>query len=328
MSVELAAQVIDGFDGPYRYLSNFSGHPVDYEGISYPTAEHAFAAAKTTDPKWKRRILDAPTPGEAKREGRRRELPLREDWDRVRVAHMAAILRSKFTQNPQLRAQLLATGDSLLIEGNDWGDDFWGRCRRRRSTTSVGQNMLGRLLMRLRSDLRGDPDTRWYRAALTGHREKAIDDANAREWVRDELARIAVKLRDEHSTSVALTGLAIGSDTWWAQAAEAAGLDLWGYQPFPEQADRWNRDQRAEHQRLRDICSRLTVVGPGSANYFYADRNEIMVGDAGVVVAVYDPRIRSGGTHMTLSAFCIGMTVIRVNIEARRTTLCTHFPGL
>lgn len=59
---------------------------------------------------------------------------------------MRDLLDLKFA-DPALAALLLATGDADLVEGNDWGDRFWGVC------DGAGANMLGRLLMELRTRL-------------------------------------------------------------------------------------------------------------------------------------------------------------------------------
>ena len=80
--------------------------------------------------------------GRAKRLGR---VELRSDWEEVKIEVMREVLRCKFSQNPDLKAKLIATGDAELIEGNNWNDRFWGVCR------GVGQNHLGRLLMELRA---------------------------------------------------------------------------------------------------------------------------------------------------------------------------------
>ena len=65
----------------------------------------------------------------------------------MKIDIMRQVLKSKFTQNPELKAKLIATGDAELIEGNNWNDRFWGVCR------GVGQNHLGKLLMEVRAEL-------------------------------------------------------------------------------------------------------------------------------------------------------------------------------
>jgi ribA/ribD-fused uncharacterized protein len=138
---------ITAFQGPHRFLSNFwmqDAAPVDYEGIQWPTVEHAFQAAKSG--RSEQFLRECATPGQAKRLARL--LPCRSDWNDIKLAVMLCLLRSKFS-NPTLAAQLVATGDAELIEGNTWGDRFWGQC-----PLGQGENWLGRLLMLVRHELR------------------------------------------------------------------------------------------------------------------------------------------------------------------------------
>lgn len=62
---------------------------------------------------------------------------------------MEEIVRAKFTQNQELKAQLLSTGDAILIEGNTWNDRYWGVDVR----SGVGKNHLGKILMKIRLEL-------------------------------------------------------------------------------------------------------------------------------------------------------------------------------
>ena len=78
-----------------------------------------------------------------------RLVPLRPDWEAVKVGIMEEIVRAKFIQHPELAARLLATGDKVLVEGNHWGDTFWGVDTR----TGQGHNHLGRILMKVREEL-------------------------------------------------------------------------------------------------------------------------------------------------------------------------------
>ncbi len=135
------------FAGDHDFLSNFSFSSVHWEGVSYPTVEHAFQAAKTLDPEERRRVRAASSPAGAKRIGRR--VTLRKDWESVKVSIMEQLVREKFTAHLELRERLLATGGRELVEGNTWNDTFWGVCR------GKGKNHLGKILMKVRTELRG-----------------------------------------------------------------------------------------------------------------------------------------------------------------------------
>lgn len=139
---------IGEFQGEYRFLSNFWPAACEFEGVRYPSSEHAYQAAKSLDPAERSRIAALLTPSEAKKAGR--ALALRPDWETVKFDVMRACVRSKFALNPDLAQRLLATGDALLEEGNTWGDKTWG------VVDGVGENRLGKILMDVRAELRSN----------------------------------------------------------------------------------------------------------------------------------------------------------------------------
>lgn len=143
--------MIGSFSGEYEFLSNFYKVDVEYEGIIYPTTEHAFQAAKTMDMGERKRIAALKTPGESKRAGRR--VTLRKDWESVKDGIMYDILVKKFS-NEDLKKQLLATGDEELVEGTTWHDNYWGNCTCDKCKNIVGRNQLGKTLMRVRDELK------------------------------------------------------------------------------------------------------------------------------------------------------------------------------
>jgi ribA/ribD-fused uncharacterized protein len=138
--------VIKSFSGEYRFLSNFYRAEIAFAGTAWPSTEHAYQAMKTTDPELRAAIRNAPTCGAAKKMGA--DVPRRGDWNTIKNSVMLQVVRAKFFQHPHLAKQLLATGYEELIEGNTWGDQYWGVCG------GVGQNHLGQILMRVRAELR------------------------------------------------------------------------------------------------------------------------------------------------------------------------------
>jgi len=134
---------ITAFRDEWFSLSNFW---VEADGL---TVEHRFQAAKTFDPASRARILLAPTPAKAKYFGR--SCALRSDWESVKEAVMLELIRQKFTAAPP-RQVLLATGDRRLVEGNTWGDRYWGVD----AATGQGQNRLGDLLAQVRAEVQAE----------------------------------------------------------------------------------------------------------------------------------------------------------------------------
>lgn len=147
---------VKNFFGLYRFLSNFWPCEIDYEGIVYPTTEHAFQAAKSLDVEVRERISKLMTPGIAKKAGR--AISIRPDWEDVKIQVMKDITRIKF-QYPSLAKRLIATYPMELQEGNTWGDKFWGVDLE----SGVGENHLGKILMEVRAELCADAAWDSYR---------------------------------------------------------------------------------------------------------------------------------------------------------------------
>ncbi len=72
---------------------------------------------------------------------------IRSDWDNIKFKMMLDIVSIKFLVNKDLAKLLLSTGDKELIEGNYWRDTYWG------VYNGIGKNLLGKILMKVRSDL-------------------------------------------------------------------------------------------------------------------------------------------------------------------------------
>ncbi|WP_394910545.1 NADAR family protein [uncultured Robinsoniella sp.] len=139
--------MINQFRGEYFFLSNFFESPIIYRGISYKNNEAAFQAQKVNSHDEQSEFSNL-TPADAKRKGRRVRLRKDVDWDSVKTTYMYEIVKAKFMQNAELRIKLLETGNEHLEEGNTWGDRIWG------TVNGVGQNRLGKILMRVREELK------------------------------------------------------------------------------------------------------------------------------------------------------------------------------
>ena len=142
---------IDSFKGKYYFLSNFYTCPMVYDGIQYQNSEAAFQAQKCQDRSLRERKYSTMSPNIAKREGRRERLP--DGWDNMTTQVMHDVLLSKFSDE-RLKSMLLATGNAELIEGNNWHDNNWGNCNCSKCRCIEGKNRLGKLLMKVRDELR------------------------------------------------------------------------------------------------------------------------------------------------------------------------------
>jgi N-glycosidase YbiA len=135
---------------PYGEFSNFAAFPITIEGIEWRTTEHYFQAQKFAGTEHAEEIRLTPSPMVAARKARSRMRPLRADWESVKVGLMRIALRAKFSQHPELRDLLLATGEAEIIE-HTTNDRYWGD-----GGDGSGRNMLGRLLMDVRTELRAE----------------------------------------------------------------------------------------------------------------------------------------------------------------------------
>lgn len=167
--VTVKTGVVSSFRGEHFFLSNFYTAAFTWRGESYASAEQAFQGAKVYHMvdadindmrKYINLVKDSIKPEKARQAGRTIKIDT-ESWDAQKVTYMREIVHAKFMQCKGLAGQLINTGAMMLVEGNDWGDTFWGRCKNSEGKI-VGLNTLGVILMEergwwSRSDI-GRPD--------------------------------------------------------------------------------------------------------------------------------------------------------------------------
>lgn len=136
---------------PYGAFSNLFRSPVEFEGIIFPTAEHAYQAGKAAKPKVRDWILSAPSPSLAAMAAHGLYTwDIVPNWAAIKFERMRGVLKAKFTQHDDLAKLLLSTGTARLVEAgtvNNAVNRLWGE------VNGVGQNMLGVMLMEIRSEL-------------------------------------------------------------------------------------------------------------------------------------------------------------------------------
>ncbi len=137
---------IEKFKGEYEFLSNSYPSPILYDGMSFSCAEAAFQAAKCEKLSDKKRIAQGDG-SQAKSIAAR--IKPRLGWEDEKLGVMEAVLRTKFNQAPELARRLIDTNNAILIYGNNKKDYYWGKDM----YTNQGENHLGQLLMKLRSEL-------------------------------------------------------------------------------------------------------------------------------------------------------------------------------
>lgn len=138
---------IRSFRGDYRFLSNFYKSKIEVMGYVFPTVEHGYVAFKSKNPRDMLNTIKDMTAGQAKRYGR--TISICDEFNTGKDELMLILVTAKFKQNPHLAQLLKNTGDMYIIEGNHWGDKYWGICEK----SGEGFNKLGNMLMSVRSNL-------------------------------------------------------------------------------------------------------------------------------------------------------------------------------
>ena len=130
----------------YGAFTNFSPHPVSIDGKKWPTTEHFYQAMKTLDPDLQEQVRNCPTPKLAKTLAK--TLPLRENWEEIKYDIMVKAVRAKVEQYTSIKELLMSTGIEDIGEASPY-DYVWGL-----GADNSGQNLLGKVLMQIRSEIR------------------------------------------------------------------------------------------------------------------------------------------------------------------------------
>lgn len=145
--------MINNFSGEYAFLRDDFLVPVWYEGIWYPSAEHAYQASRTLYPKQKMLILECKTAIEAIRISNSKAITFRAGWKELRFQTKKVIVKSKF-KNKELAKKLVDTFPHQLINENMYHDNYWGNCKCKNCFNTRGKNKSGNILIAVRDVLR------------------------------------------------------------------------------------------------------------------------------------------------------------------------------
>lgn len=143
-----------------------------------------------------------------------------------------------------------------------------------------------------------------YKIMVAGHRIVPRPDV-----VALELLEFVQRELDAHPDLVMISGMAMGTDTIFAQIARKLGVPLHAYIPFPKQASRWSKGAQKMHSELLDYASESVVVCDEYTDTAYFKRNQSMVDASAACVAVWGGETRSGTGNAVWSARHKGIDV-------------------
>lgn len=141
--------MIKEFRGEYAWLSNFYAVKIILLDVEYASVEHAYMSAKSDDPEWKFYCQNTIEAGKVKTASR--QIKIKDNWEDIKINVMFECLIKKFEQEP-FRTKLIETGDKFIMEGNWWGDEFWGVNLK----NNKGKNYLGKLITTIRNNLKNE----------------------------------------------------------------------------------------------------------------------------------------------------------------------------
>lgn len=163
------------------------------------------------------------------------------------------------------------------------------------------------------------------RVMATGHQPQNIPQ-QSHQWVKSELERIAVKLRDQNGMQVGISGMGLGADTWWGFATLFAWCDLWAFVPYLKQPKGWQSADVARWDELRSRAKHEAIFGNEHSEESLRTCGDGMVQNADLVIAVLNPAQTTGGTASCVQkAAAAGKPIIHVNPITQSTMMLT--PG-
>jgi len=172
-------------ENKFPYLHNLYQTEFHVDGVRYTSVEHYINSKKFEGTKYEELIRCMETSEEAKKEGDRKDLPLRSDWHKLKDTLMYKGVYAKFTQNPNLRARLLETGDAILQENSK--DTYWGN-----GIDNSGKNKLGKIMMKVRDEVR----------EIESHKEKEKEQDEPGDTEEDSKAKKERERREERESGV------------------------------------------------------------------------------------------------------------------------------
>jgi ribA/ribD-fused uncharacterized protein len=137
---------------PFGAFSNLYRRAIELDDVVYPTSEHAYQAGKPRRAAVRAWLMSAPSPALLAMAAHGLYYwDVVPGWSTTKFDRMRRVLLAKFTQHDDLKQLLLGTGDARLVEAATVDNEvnrLWGE------VNGVGRNMLGKLLMEVREEIR------------------------------------------------------------------------------------------------------------------------------------------------------------------------------
>jgi uncharacterized phage-like protein YoqJ len=150
---------------------------------------------------------------------------------------------------------------------------------------------------------------------VTGHRPQGMTNEQA-EFAKRALKSIGRQLKQDFGTVEAISGMALGVDIWWAMIALKLDLELAAYIPFPQQPDPWWAADKERWTELRKAANREVLCADEFSIRALHIRNDAMIKDSDLAIAVWSPSNLRGGTASAVQKIRRrGMPMVLVDLD-------------
>lgn len=155
------------------------------------------------------------------------------------------------------------------------------------------------------------------RLACTGHRPQKCGGFNIPNPIYDYVTgkmRETIKKLDPDE---AISGMALGSDQWFAQICVELKIPFTAAVPFAGQEMMWPRVSQNAYYTLLNQASKIETICEGKyAPYKMQIRNQWMVDRCDALLAVWDGSPDGGTANCVTYATKLGKTVYRIDPSA------------
>lgn len=164
---------------------------------------------------------------------------------------------------------------------------------------------------------------------FTGHRPQVFAkyDAERIPWVRDQIREELTRYQREYGIAHAISGMALGVDTWAAEVCIELGIPFVAAVPCDGQAAAWKHEDQVRYHNLLCKAKAVHTISPGPyAAWKMQARNLWMLRRAAHLIAVYDGS--PGGTRNMVHAATDRIAAERMDRvpSAKRFTLACIRP--
>ena len=99
----------------------------------------------------------------------------------------------------------------------------------------------------------------------------------------------------------AISGMALGWDTWFAEECLKLRIPLHAYIPFVGQEERWSFSAQKRYKDIIKACDKINLISRNYSKSAFLERNKAMINNTSHIAALWNPKMKTGGTFFTIN---------------------------